>query len=106
MKLKGRRNETVSDIQGESQAVLNSIRENDVHGAFEAWEKDWIAVHVPEKAILKEMAAKIKFSQHFFFYLVWELSVSTSKKTHFLCSPCRGFIMRTSSSAESCSCEK
>jgi hypothetical protein len=39
MKLKGRRFETVSDIQRESQAILNSIKENDFHGAFEAWKK-------------------------------------------------------------------
>jgi hypothetical protein len=31
----------VSDIQGESRAVLDSIKENDVHGAFEAWKKQW-----------------------------------------------------------------
>jgi hypothetical protein len=40
MKLKGRF-ETVSDIQRESQAVLNSIKENDFKGAFEAWKKRW-----------------------------------------------------------------
>jgi hypothetical protein len=39
MKLKGRRFETVSDIQRESQAVLDSIKESDYHGAFEAWNK-------------------------------------------------------------------
>jgi hypothetical protein len=39
MKLKGRRFETVSDIQRESQAVLDSIQDNDFHGAFEAWKK-------------------------------------------------------------------
>jgi hypothetical protein len=38
-KLKGRRFETVSDSQRESQAVLDSIKENDFHGAFEVWEK-------------------------------------------------------------------
>jgi hypothetical protein len=32
--------ETVSDIQRESQAVLDSIKENDFHGAFEAWKKN------------------------------------------------------------------
>jgi hypothetical protein len=31
----------VSDIQRESQAVLDSIKENDFHGAFEAWKKWW-----------------------------------------------------------------
>jgi hypothetical protein len=36
MKLKGERFETVSDIQRESQAVLDSIKKNDFHGAFEA----------------------------------------------------------------------
>jgi hypothetical protein len=34
LKLKGRRFETLSDIQRESQAVLDSIKENDFHGAF------------------------------------------------------------------------
>jgi hypothetical protein len=41
MKLKGRRFETVSDIQRESQVVLNSINENDFHDTFEAWKKQW-----------------------------------------------------------------
>jgi hypothetical protein len=36
MKLKGRRFETVSDIQRESEAVLDTIKENYFHGAFEA----------------------------------------------------------------------
>jgi hypothetical protein len=35
-KLKGRHFETVSDIQRESQVVLDSIMENDFHGSFEA----------------------------------------------------------------------
>jgi hypothetical protein len=39
VKLKGRRFETVSYIQRESQAVFDSINENDFHGAFEVWEK-------------------------------------------------------------------
>jgi hypothetical protein len=41
MKLKGRRFETVPDIQRESQAVLDSIQDNDFHVAFEAWKKRW-----------------------------------------------------------------
>jgi transposase len=40
-KLIGRRFETVSDIQREPQAVLDSIQDNDFHGAFEAWKKRW-----------------------------------------------------------------
>jgi hypothetical protein len=41
LKLKGRRFETVSDIQRESQAVLDSITENYLNGAFEVWKKRW-----------------------------------------------------------------
>jgi hypothetical protein len=41
MKLKGRGFETVADIPRESQAVLDIIKENDFHGAFEAWKKLW-----------------------------------------------------------------
>jgi hypothetical protein len=31
----------VSDIQKESQAVLENIKENNFHGAFETWKKQW-----------------------------------------------------------------
>jgi hypothetical protein len=41
MKLKGRCFETVSDIQRESQAILDSIKENDFHDISEAWKKQW-----------------------------------------------------------------
>jgi hypothetical protein len=63
MKLKGRRFETMSDIQRESRAVFDSIKENDYHGSSEAWKKkkkDWTAIYVPKETILKEMAAKIE----------------------------------------------
>jgi hypothetical protein len=33
--------EIVSGIQKESQALLDSIKENDFQGAFEAWKKQW-----------------------------------------------------------------
>jgi hypothetical protein len=39
MKLKGRRFETLSDVQRKSQAALNTIKENDFHVAFEPWKK-------------------------------------------------------------------
>jgi hypothetical protein len=39
MILMGQRFETMSDIRRESQAVLNSIKENDFHGVLEAWKK-------------------------------------------------------------------
>jgi hypothetical protein len=40
MKLKGQHFETVSDIQRELQVVLDSIKENDSHSAFEVWKND------------------------------------------------------------------
>jgi hypothetical protein len=39
MKLKGQHFEMVSDIQKESQAILDNIKEIDFHSGFEAWEK-------------------------------------------------------------------
>jgi hypothetical protein len=39
MKLKERRLETVSDIQRELQTVIDTIKENDFHGAFEVLKK-------------------------------------------------------------------
>jgi hypothetical protein len=60
MKLMGQRFETVADIQRELQAVLNRNKENDFHGAFEAWKNDGISVYVLKETILKEMAAKIE----------------------------------------------
>jgi hypothetical protein len=61
IKLKGRF-ETVSDIQRESQVVVDSIKENDFRGACEAWgeKNDGNAVYIPKDTILKEMAAKIE----------------------------------------------
>jgi hypothetical protein len=43
----------------ESQAVLDNIKENYFHGAFEAWKNDGISICVPKETILKEMAAQI-----------------------------------------------
>jgi hypothetical protein len=75
LKLNGRRFETVCDIQRESQAVHDSIKENDFHGASEAWKNNGIAVYVPKETILKEMAVKILYVKPaFLFELVRELS--------------------------------
>jgi hypothetical protein len=67
MKLQGPRFERVSDIQRESQVILNSIKENDFHSAFEVWRNDEIVVYVPKETILKGMAAKIGYVKPHFF---------------------------------------
>jgi hypothetical protein len=60
MKLKGRRFDTASDMQRESQAVLDSSKENVFHGAFEAWKNRWDCCIRSQGDILREMAAKIE----------------------------------------------
>jgi hypothetical protein len=60
------------------QAVLDSIKENDFHGAFEARKKTMASLYVLKENILKEMAAKIEEVKPVFFYLARELSNTTS----------------------------
>jgi hypothetical protein len=52
--------------KGELQAVFDSIKENEFHGAFE--KNDAIAVYVPKETILKEMAAKIEQDKPAFLF--------------------------------------
>jgi hypothetical protein len=61
MKLKGRSFETVCDIWRESQAVIDSITENDFHSASEAWKNDGITVYILKETILSRLR------QHFFW---------------------------------------
>jgi hypothetical protein len=59
----------VDDIQGESEAVLDSIEENNVHGAFKAWRKQWDrCIHSQGDYVEGDG------SQHFFYDLVRKLS--------------------------------
>jgi hypothetical protein len=60
MKLKGRCFETVSDIQRESQAVLE-LRKMTSTMLMKRGKNAGIAVYVPKETILKEMAAKIEY---------------------------------------------
>jgi hypothetical protein len=55
-----RRFKTVSDIPRESQAVLDSIQDNDFRGFSKRGKNDGIAVYVPMETILEDMAAKIE----------------------------------------------
>ena len=41
MKLKGRRFQTLEEIQAQSQAVLNTLRENDFQECFKNWQPRW-----------------------------------------------------------------
>jgi hypothetical protein len=41
MKLKGRRFQTVEEIQAESKAILNTLGENDFQECFKNWPRRW-----------------------------------------------------------------
>jgi len=41
IKLKGRRFQTLEEIQAESQAVLNTLRKNDFQESFKNWQRRW-----------------------------------------------------------------
>jgi hypothetical protein len=56
--------------------VLDNIKENDFHGAFEGWEKrmGWLYTF-PRRLFWRRWQPKLnKLSHHFFFDLVRELS--------------------------------
>jgi hypothetical protein len=59
MKLKWCRFETVSDIQRESQAVLDSIKKMTFIMLSKRGKNNGMAIYFPKETILKEMAAKI-----------------------------------------------
>jgi hypothetical protein len=56
MKLRGRRFQT-EEIQAESQAVLNMLRENYFQERFKNWQHRWDRCQVSEGTILKVMPA-------------------------------------------------
>jgi hypothetical protein len=41
MKLKGRRFDTIEEIQAESQRVLDAVTEKDIQEAFQKWRRRW-----------------------------------------------------------------
>ena len=48
MKLKGRRFQTMEEIQAESQTVLNTLRENDFQECFKNWQRRWDSCQASE----------------------------------------------------------
>jgi hypothetical protein len=71
MKLNGRRFETARDIQRNRKRCPTALRKMTSTVLLKRRKNDGIAAYVPKKTILKEMS---KFSQHFLFDLVREVS--------------------------------
>jgi hypothetical protein len=59
MKLKRRCFETMSDIQRKSEAVFDSIKENDFMVFLMHGKNDGITAYIPNETPLKEIAAKL-----------------------------------------------
>ena len=57
MKLKGWRFQTLEEIQAESQAILNMLRENDFQECFKNWQRRWDCCQASERTTLKVMPA-------------------------------------------------
>jgi hypothetical protein len=70
IKLKGRCFETVSDIQRKPHAVLNSIKENDFHCAFEVWNK-------------QTMGSPYTFPRRL-FWRRWQPNMSKTQQSRYL----------------------
>ena len=49
MKLKGQRFQTLEEIQAESQAVLNTLRENNFQECFKKWQHRWDCCQASER---------------------------------------------------------
>jgi hypothetical protein len=62
------------DIQSESQMILDSMKENDFHGASEAWKKQMDCGICSQGGYFEGDGSQIKLSPRFLFDLVRELS--------------------------------
>jgi hypothetical protein len=54
LRLKGRRFDTIEEIQAESQEVLNTFTLENFQGCMESWKDAGIAVYMPKGTILKD----------------------------------------------------
>jgi hypothetical protein len=54
LRLKGRRFDTIEEIQAESQEVLNTLRLENFQGCMESWEKRWDRCIMPKVTTSKE----------------------------------------------------
>jgi hypothetical protein len=64
MILKGQCFETISNIERESETVLNSIVENDFHNDLEAWKKRWDCCVYSRRDYFEAEGSQIELSQH------------------------------------------
>jgi hypothetical protein len=57
LKLKGRRFDTIEEIQTESQRLLDTLTGRDFQEEFQKWRRRWDPVYMREVAISKVMEA-------------------------------------------------
>jgi hypothetical protein len=70
LKLKGRRFDTIEEIQAESQRVLDTLTEKDFQEAFQKWRRLGTGVYMREETTSRVMAADRSYIEFYDFYSV------------------------------------
>jgi hypothetical protein len=70
LKLKGRRFDTIEEIQAESHRVLDTLTENDFQEAFHKWRRQWDRCLHMERNYFGLMAADRPYGEFYNFYSV------------------------------------
>jgi hypothetical protein len=69
LKLKGRRFDTIEEIQAESQRVVDSMTEKDFPETFQKWRR-WTSVYMRERTTSRLMSADRPYGECYNFYRV------------------------------------
>jgi uncharacterized protein YjcR len=70
LKLKGRRFDTIVDIEAETQKVLDTLTETDFQEAFQKWRRRWDRCLHAEGTTSRVMAADRPYGKFYDFYSV------------------------------------
>jgi hypothetical protein len=66
-RLKGRRFDTIEEIQAESQEVLKTLILEDFQGCKESWKNAGIAVSMPKGTTSKDTVETRSYDKQFFY---------------------------------------
>jgi hypothetical protein len=68
LKLKGRRFDTIEEIQADSQRVLDTLTEKDFQETFQKWRRRWDGVYIREETTSKVMVVDRSYGEFYDFY--------------------------------------
>jgi hypothetical protein len=69
-KIKGRRFDTIEEIQAKSQGVLDTLTENEFQEAFQKWWRRWDRCLHAEATTSRVMAADRPYGELYYFYSI------------------------------------